>query len=159
MAANAGWDSELLRLELVDLGDAGFDLSLLGFSDMDLAGLMAEKTVGLTDPDDTPPVPANPVSVLGDVWILGRHRIVCGDCTDAEVVHSVLGDVQPHLMVTDPPYGVEYSAGWRNEAMPAKNDPKRWKDGWSFRRSSNRGGTRRPPPAASAGAVRSCTAP
>jgi DNA modification methylase len=84
---------------------------------------------GLTDPDDTPPKAENPVSRLGDVWVMGRHRIICGSSTEAEVVQKVLAGVKPHLMVTDPPYGVEYSAGWRNEAMPAKNDPKRWKDG------------------------------
>ena len=76
-----------------------------------------------------PEVRAEAVSRLGDVWLLGRHRLVCGDCTDAGVVEAVLGGVKPHLMVTDPPYGVEYDAGWRNEAMPYKNDPTRWKDG------------------------------
>ena len=60
---------------------------------------------------------------------MGNHRIICGDSTSADVVETLLGSVKPHLMVTDPPYGVEYSAGWRNEAMPAKNDPSRWRDG------------------------------
>lgn len=64
----------------------------------------------------------------GDLWLLGPHRLVCGDCTDAEVVARVMGGKKAALMVTDPPYGVEYDAAWRNAAMPAKNDPERWTD-------------------------------
>ena len=60
--------------------------------------------------------PANPVSRPGDVWLLGRHRLVCGDSTDAEAVAAALGGVRPHLMVTDPPYGVDYDPAWRNRA-------------------------------------------
>ena len=113
LALNAGWDIELLSSEIVGLGDEGFDLSLLGFNDDELAAFLAEKTEGLTDPDDIPEAPANPVSVLGDVWVLGKHRIVCGDSTDADTVAKCLNGVVPHLMVTDPPYGVEYDADWR----------------------------------------------
>lgn len=129
LALNAGWDEAMLAVEIGELADFDFDLSLLGFSDDELARITADKTEGLTDPDETPEAPADPVSALGDVWVLGRHRIVCGDSTDADVVAKCLNGVVPHLMVTDPPYGVEYSAGWRNEAMPAKNDPSRWRDG------------------------------
>jgi DNA modification methylase len=112
----SGWDTELLRLELGELNLAGFDLSLTGFGDLELAGIMADRTEGLTDPDDAPPAPEHPVSVAGDLWILGRHRLLCGDSTVATDVERVLGGVEPHLMVTDPPYGVEYDAGWRNGA-------------------------------------------
>lgn len=129
LALNAGWDADMLKIEIAELADAEFDLSLLGFDDKMLASLTAEETDGLTDPDDVPEPPANPVAVLGDVWVLGNHRIACGSSTEADVVARLLGPVKPHLMVTDPPYGVEYEAGWRNEAMPNKNDPKRWKDG------------------------------
>lgn len=115
LALNAGWDEDLLSLELRDLRDGGFDLGLTGFGGDELADLLADRTVGLTDPDDAPPAPVNPVSVLGDVWVLGRHRIVCGDSTDADTVAKVLGDVKPHLMVTDPPYGVDYNPNWRIE--------------------------------------------
>lgn len=129
LALNAGWDMELLSSEIAGLGDEGFDLSLLGFNDKELAALLAEKTDGLTDPDDIPEPPADPVSVLGDVWLLGKHRIVCGDSTDAAVVAKCLNGVAPHLMVTDPPYGVEYDASWRSKkAMPKKNDSGRWTD-------------------------------
>lgn len=129
LALNAGWDEDLLRAELAELVCGEFDLSLLGFADTELADFLTEKTQGQTDPDDIPEVPDTPVSKLGDVWALGKHRLVCGDCTDADAVAKCLNGVEPHLMVTDPPYGVKYSAGWRNEAMPETNDPTRRKDG------------------------------
>jgi DNA modification methylase len=116
LALNAGWNEELLRLELVDLQEMAFDLSLLGFTDAEQAALLAERTEGLTDPDEVPPVPEEPVSCLGDLWILGRHRLLCGDATVATDVERVLGGVKPHLMVTDPPYGVDYDPAWRNRA-------------------------------------------
>jgi DNA modification methylase len=123
LALNAGWDMDLLKVELGGLQADGFDLGLTGFSGDELAGLFAESTDGLTDPDEAPEVPVDPVSVLGDVWLLGRHRIVCGDCTDALVVDKALNGVKPHLMVTDPPYGVVYDADWRNKAMRADGSP------------------------------------
>jgi hypothetical protein len=128
LALNAGWDIETLKAELEGLQELDFDLSLTGFDSGELAGLM-DTHGGLTDPDEVPPLPEHPIAVLGDVWTLGRHRLVCGDSTDADVVAKCLNGVEPHLMVTDPPYGVEYDANWRNEAMPQKNDPTRWKDG------------------------------
>lgn len=115
LALNAGWDFELLASEIEGLGSDGFDLTLLGFNEDELAALLVEKTEGLVDPDDIPEVPADPVSVLGDVWLLGKHRIVCGDSTDADCVARCLNGVVPHLMVTDPPYGVEYDASWRDD--------------------------------------------
>jgi DNA modification methylase len=116
LALNAGWDDELLSLELQDLASDGFDLGLTGFSGDELADLLADRTEGLTDPDDAPEPPVNPVTVLGDVWVLGRHRIVCGSSTDADTVARVLNGVTPHLMVTDPPYGVNYDPTWRDDA-------------------------------------------
>lgn len=129
LALNADWDIDLLTVELNDLKDESFDLDLIGFDDKFLADIFAEKTEGLTDPDDAPAAPETPVAVLGDVWLLGKHRLVCGDSTDALAVEKALNGVKPHLMVTDPPYGVEYDASWRNKAMPQKDDPKRRKDG------------------------------
>jgi DNA modification methylase len=114
LALNAGWDEALLRVELADLAEMGFELPLIGFSEQELAALSANP--GLTDPDEAPDAPAVPASVLGDVWLLGRHRLVCGDSTNAETVAKALGGVAPHLMVTDPPYGVEYDAAWRKTA-------------------------------------------
>ncbi len=127
---NAGWDKELLAAELTDLEALGFDLSLIGFSEDELKVILAPPgNDGEGDAEETPEPPVNPVTRAGDVWLLGRHRIICGDSTVATDVEKVLNGVKPHLCVTDPPYGVEYDAGWRNDAMPAKNDPKRWKDG------------------------------
>jgi DNA modification methylase len=117
LAANAGWDADLLKVELADLKELDFDLDLIGFDN--LGDLLAEPTEGLTDEDAVPDVPAVPVTVEGDVWLLGRHRLACGSSTDAHTVEAVLVDVKPHLMVTDPPYGVEYDANWRNSAKRA----------------------------------------
>jgi DNA modification methylase len=112
LALNAGWNADVLGVELAQLKEWDFDLGLIGFPNRD--ALLAEKTEGLTDPDDVPETPAVPVTVPGDVWLLGKHRIVCGDCTVADDVAKALNGVTPHLMVTDPPYGVEYDANFRN---------------------------------------------
>src|SRR3954463_5791197 len=76
LALNAGWDDAMLALEIGELQEIGFDIGLIGFSDTEIAAL-TENTVGLTDPDETPEVPANPVSTLGDLWLLGKHRLLC----------------------------------------------------------------------------------
>ena len=120
---NAGWDMDLLSVEMKDLDAEGFDLSLMGFNDDMLANMLKEETEGLTDEDAVPDVPDDPVTVLGDVWIMGKHRLVCGDSTDADTVAKCLNGLTPHLMVTDPPYGVEYDANWRNEAERANGKP------------------------------------
>lgn len=120
LALNAGWDVDLLKVEIGDLKGEGFDLGLMGFDAGFLDTLMADPgTDGLTDPDEVPEAPLNPVTVTGDVWQLGRHRLLCGDSTVATDVDKVLMGVRPLLMVTDPPYGVEYDASWRNDAMRA----------------------------------------
>lgn len=122
LAEAAGWDMALLALEVADLTALEFDVSLIGFSDAELRALVVVPA-GLTDPDTVPEVPSQPVSQTGDVWQLGRHRLACGDATDALVVERALNGVTPHLMVTDPPYGVEYDANWRNEADRANGKP------------------------------------
>jgi len=124
LALDAGWDNDLLKIELQDLGAAGFDLTLTGFDLGEIAALTLDATEGLTDPDAVPDAPAVPVTILGDVWLLGRHRIACGSSTDAHTVEAVLAGVKPHLMVTDPPYGVEYDAAWRKDALPLTNPGK-----------------------------------
>jgi hypothetical protein len=125
----SGWDPELLRLELGELKLSGFDLSLTGFADFELKDIMADRTAGLTDPDDAPAVPAHPVSRTGDLWLLGRHRLLCGDSTVATDVERVLGGVEPHLMVTDPPYGVEYDPEWRAPLLGGHNATKLFGEG------------------------------
>jgi DNA modification methylase len=117
IALNSGWDEELLRLELTELRDAGFDARTSGFSEKELAALLSNVTVGKTDPDETPEIPEKPVSVVGDLWLCGRHRIICGDATNPEVVAKVTAGVEASLMVTDPPYGVEYDPEWRIKAL------------------------------------------
>jgi hypothetical protein len=85
LALNAGWDNELLALELGELGDLGFDLNLVGFTDEEIAALMpVQGTDGLTDPDDAPAVQENHVTVPGDVWVMGKHRLLCGDSTSVD---------------------------------------------------------------------------
>lgn len=117
LTLNGGWDADMLALELKELGDAGIDLLLTGFSNEEILGIVSSiEGAGLTDPDDAPPLPDDPVSVRGDVWILGRHRILCGDSTVPTDVEKVLAGVKPHLMVTDPPYGVNYDPAWRRRA-------------------------------------------
>ena len=138
LALNAGWDNDLIASELRALNETGFDLDLIGFGNID--ALLA-RGAGLTDPDDAPAAPAVPVSRLGDVWLLGRHRLVCGDSTSLGAVEAALGGVKPHLMVTDPPYGVEYDPAWRNKAGAAatrrtgkvlNDDRADWREAWAL---------------------------
>jgi DNA modification methylase len=122
LAMNAGWDEELLASELKGLLDVDFNIGLLGFDAGELDHLFAEK-VGQIDPDEIPDTPIDPITRAGDVWILGNHRIVCGDCTSPETVILALAGARPHLMVTDPPYGVEYDANWRNQRVRSDGSP------------------------------------
>lgn len=114
LALNAGWDDELLAAELRELEGAGFDLDVLGFGAADIDRLLVEAggEAAATE-EDVPEPPAVPVSMAGDLWILGRHRLLCGDCTRSADVAALLGADRPHLMVTDPPYGVNYDPAWR----------------------------------------------
>jgi DNA modification methylase len=146
LALNAGWDEEMLALELGELKDEDFDLSLIGFDETELGDLMAETTEGETDPDEVPEPPVDPVTVLGDVWVMGKHRLACGDCTDQGTVDKALNGVKPHLMVTDPPYGVNYDASWRIGTKRAdgsfigacaigkvsNDDRADWRDAWAL---------------------------
>lgn len=117
LAARAGWDETLLSAELAALRFDAFDLGLLGFDLDELTRLLAPLPIqGLTDPDEVPAQPEDPRTQPGDVWLLGRHRVGCGDSTDAAMVEAVLAGAHPSLMVTDPPYGVEYDPGWRARA-------------------------------------------
>jgi DNA modification methylase len=140
LAEQAGWDRELLALEAADLTELGVDLADLGFDAGEIDGLLRD---GMADPreDEVPEPPAEPVSRSGDLWILGRHRLLCGDATNAEDVARLLGDVRPHLMVTDPPYGVDYDPAWRNAAGAARtkrtgrvlnDDRADWRAAWAL---------------------------
>lgn len=141
LALNAGWNENILRMELGDLQAEGFDLSITGFSSLELTGFFTTEE-GQTDPDAAPEPPAIPVSRLGDLWRLGDHLLICGDCTEKEVVDRVLAGQKPHLMVTDPPYGVDYDPAWRSAAL--KDGAKRaegqvqndhqpdWREAWGL---------------------------
>jgi len=107
LALNAGWDNDLLALELGELGDLGCDLELTGFTDEEIAALMpVEVTEGLTDPDAAPAVQENPVTVPGDVWIMGKHRLMCGDSTSMNDIEKLTAGNGIDFVFTDPPYGV-----------------------------------------------------
>lgn len=123
LALNAGWDFQMLGVEFEELQALNFDLGLTGFSPEEIGKVLAKTNAGLTDPDDVPDEQDKVVTELGEVWLLGRHRIVCGDSTRADDVAKALNGVSPHLMVTDPPYGVEYDANWRNEVDRANGKP------------------------------------
>lgn len=109
-----GWDNELLTLELGELKHLDYNLELTGFDESDYVGFVANANRGATDPEATPPVPAIAITKPGDVWLMGKHRLVCGDCTKKEDVEKALDGKHPLLMVTDPPYGVDYNADFRN---------------------------------------------
>lgn len=122
IAMNAGWDADMLRLELQDLKAMGADMTLLGFSEAELAKALSDPDAGLTNEDAVPQVAATTVAQPGDVWELGAHRLACGDCTDAALVKALLAGQAPQLMVTDPPYGVEYDPEWRHRLGVNKSD-------------------------------------
>lgn len=126
LALNAGWDDEMLRLEFDELKEAGFDLELTGFTLEEIDGLQInEITEGLTDEDAVPEVPENPVSKLGDVWILGNHRLMCGDSTSIDAVELLLQKHRAQMVHTDPPYGVSYQSNMRTKSAKfdvLKND-------------------------------------
>ena len=116
---NSSWDMQRLNFEIEALKHDEFKIELLGFGSIELRDIIS---AGLPDgavppdPDDAPEPPVNPVSRLGDVWILGNHRIICGSSTDPATVEKVLAGHKPNLMVTDPPYGVNYDPEWRVRA-------------------------------------------
>ena len=114
LAARASFDPDLLRSELQELDFSGLDLGLTGFEPDQLEAILAGlRTSGLTDPDSLPEVLDQPVTQPGDIWQLGDHRVGCGDSTSAADVAAVLAGTPPDVMVTDPPYGVDYDPSWR----------------------------------------------
>lgn len=110
IAENAGWDQELLKLELAELQSMDYDLSLIGFSQEELDGFFddVEEGGGLTEDDAIPETPVDPVSRPGDLWILGNHRLLCGDATVSADVQALMGGQLADMAFTDPPYNVDY---------------------------------------------------
>ena len=112
LALNAGWNMDMLKAEIEDLQLDDFDLSILGFDDKFLDGLLEpEPTAGLTDEDAVPEVPETPKTVLGDVWVLGNHRLMCGDSTSVTAFDQLMDGTKADMIFTDPPYGMSYGGG------------------------------------------------
>ena len=122
LALNAGWDEAMLKLELADLKALDFDLDLTGFTTDEIDALLADAgTEGLTDPDDTPEPPAEPVSRLGDVWVCGHHRVMCGSSLEMTAMERLCGEQRVDMLLTDPPYNVAYT-GKTKDALTIQND-------------------------------------
>jgi DNA modification methylase len=121
LALNAGWDVDMLKVELGELESEGFALELTGFSADELKNLLIEKTEGLTDEDAVPEVPEEPVTKLGDIWILGNHRLMCGDSTSIDAVEKLMDGQKADMVFTDPPYNIDYQ-GVKDKREKIKND-------------------------------------
>jgi hypothetical protein len=148
LALTSTWDETLLAEELRALRTEDVDLGLLGFDQETLDRLIAETGIALDDvsaaeaaDQPAPAPPVVPVTRPGNLWLLGEHRLLCGDATIAADVARLLDGERPHLMVTDPPYGVDYDPGWRNEAgvsttlrtgRVANDDRADWREAWAL---------------------------
>lgn len=121
LAMNAGWDFDLLASELEGLQADGFDLALLGFADDELHDLLADASPGKTDPDEVPEVPVTPITQTGDVWLLGEHRLMCGDSTSPAALQRLTDGALVDMWLTDPPYNVAYE-GKTKAALTIQND-------------------------------------
>jgi len=139
------WNDAFLSEELKGLAEDEFDLSLIGFGEAELSALLdgieEDDSAAREGEDEIPDAPEDPVARPGDLWILGNHRLLCGDATVATDVERLLGTVKPLLMVTDPPYGVDYDPAWRNKAGAAatkrtgkvlNDDRADWREAWTL---------------------------
>jgi DNA modification methylase len=143
IALNAGWDEAMLAAELERLKEDGVDLDLLGFAEDELDRLFdgLDASGAPEGEDEVPEPPTEAVTLPGNLWLLGPHRLLCGDATVATDVERLLDGAHPHLMVTDPPYGVEYDPNWRNESgvsvtartgKVSNDDRADWREVWSL---------------------------
>jgi DNA modification methylase len=124
LAMNAGWDEEMLRVELASLQEDGFDLDVVGFSDEELENLLRdpeESNAGLTDEDAVPDEPERAITVAGDLWMLGDHKLLCGDATSMDAIQTVLAGGLADMAFTDPPYSVAYT-GKTARKLTIRND-------------------------------------
>jgi DNA modification methylase len=122
LALNAGWDNDLLKLELIELKAEDVDLEMLGFSVEELDGLLnaLEPTEGLTDEDAVPEPPEEPITKPGDIWILGKHRLMCGDSTSVDAVDKLMDGGKADMVFTDPPYGMKLNTDYSDIKGSAK---------------------------------------
>ena len=131
LALNAGWDMDMLKAEIEDLKLDDFDIDLLGFDEKFLDGLLEpEPTAGLTDEDAVPEVPETPKTVLGDVWVLGNHRLMCGDSTSIDAVDKLMNGTKADMVFTSPPYNADAKAG-QGDIFNKKKSVKLYADGYS----------------------------
>jgi DNA modification methylase len=123
LALNAGWDETLLRAELAALQEEDFNVHLIGFEDEELARLLAAQDAaeGLTDEDAIPELPETPISIAGDLWILGDHKLLVGDATDVAAVARLVEGDSADLVFTDPPYNVDYT-GYTDDRLKIEGD-------------------------------------
>jgi len=140
----AEWDIDLLKTEMKELELADFNLDLTGFDEDQLNNFLFEEQEGLTDEDEVPEAPEEPITKLGDIWKLGNHRLMCGDSVDYEDVHKLMNNKIADLVNTDPPYGVNYQSNMRTKSEKfdvIKNDDKilditpmidKFSKGWVF---------------------------
>jgi len=120
-ADESEWDSELLKMEIKELELKDFNLDLLGFNEDQLNDILFEEKQGLTDEDEVPETPEEPISKLGDIWNLGKHKLICGDSTKLETYEKLFGDNKADLYLTDPPYNVAY-VGKTKDKLTIQND-------------------------------------
>ena len=122
LALNSGWDLDVLKVEMERLGELNFDIELLGFDDDFLSSLLEEEpSEGLTDEDAVPELPETPTTVEGDVWVLGNHRLMCGDSTSIDAVDTLMDGHKVDMLFTDPPYNVGFN-GRSGKHDVIKND-------------------------------------
>lgn len=119
LAEQASWDTEMLSLELQELKDAGFDFTLTGFDDADI---ILEESTDIYEDDYLPEPPAQPKAQRGQIYQLGAHRLMCGDATVGDEVLQLMDGIHAHLLLTDPPYNVDYTGGPDNERDGIAND-------------------------------------
>lgn len=135
VSQEAQWDDELLSVELEELLADGYNLSETGFDEDELASLLAQEIEGLTDEDSVPEVPETPKTVEGDIWILGRHRLMCGDSTSIDAVEKLMDGKKADMVFTDPPYNIDYQ-GVKDKREKIKNDKMSDSDFVDFLRQS-----------------------
>jgi DNA modification methylase len=123
LALNAGWDNEILALELKDLAELGYDLGLTGFDPDEIEALNPiELNEGLTDEDEVPGIPDEPKTKVGDIYQLGNHRLMCGDSTSIDSVDKLMDGQKADMVFTDPPYGVSYTGGLQDKGKGLKGN-------------------------------------
>jgi DNA modification methylase len=120
-AEESEWDNELLKMEIKELEAKDFKLDLLGFNDEQLNNILFEEKQGLTDEDEVPEAPEEPITKLGDIWKLGNHRVMCGDSTMLDHIDKLTENQKPDMIFTDPPYNVAFN-GRSGKFDVIKND-------------------------------------